>query len=334
MDLVDKPNGEERRLHTKPIPRIGGILVFLVIIVTTLLFYHDVASIKYFIAGAIIIFLLGLVDDIRNVKWNIKFLFQTFGSFLLLFSFYTNNYTVIKFLDLTIPPGLDYLIMFFLIVGLLNSFNLLDGMDGLVSGYSLIIALMCLILSYKAKDSFTPFLASTIIGTTLGFLIFNRNPAKIFLGDSGSLTLGYFITFLVILISAEIRPADSDYFQINEKTIDLSFIIISLALPMIDTLRVLFIRIYNKNHPFLADKNHLHHLLYSKNISHKRVVFVIHLISIGSALIAISYFIFPSKVLTTIVFIIFSIILFFINNILDAITSNELFKRFLVKIKK
>ena len=203
-DIVDKPNGEERRIHTEPIPTMGGLIIFAVIFIITFAFYHDLISKIYFIAGAFIAFGLGVADDLREVKWHVKFIVQSLAALFLILAFDMNNLTVIQFMGYTLLPGLNYLVLFILIVGLLNSFNLMDGLDGLVAGYSLIVASMCFLLNMGSEFFFISYLSAAIIGTTLGFLKFNANPARIFLGDTGSLTLGYLITGLVISISGEV----------------------------------------------------------------------------------------------------------------------------------
>lgn len=321
-DIVDRPNGEERHIHTEPIPRMGGIIIFAVIIIITFAFYQDIFSKKYFIAGAILAFTLGLVDDIRGLSWQIKFVVQSFIAVLLIKFLEVNKFYIIKFIGITLPPILDYIVLFILIVGLLNSFNLMDGLDGLVSGYTLIIASMCFMLSTGSPFTFRLYLSSAIIGTTLGFLKFNANPARIFLGDSGSLTLGYFISALVIIISGEVSASTSEITQGMSRSIDLGFIIIALAVPIADTIRVMLVRIHQRKNPFLADSNHLHHILYSQKLRHKTVVMLIHLFSIMFVLLAIYY----AKVSKTTAFIIFILMLtafFSVKQIVEFIIRKE-----------
>ena len=321
-DVVDKPNGEERRIHTEPIPRMGGIIIFGVIIFITFVFYQDIYSKIYFISGALVAFGLGLADDLKPIKWYIKFSVQSVAAIFLILSLYTNNYTVVEFLGYILPGGLDYAVLFILILGLLNSFNLMDGMDGLVSGYSLIIASMCFLLNMNTEYVFLATLSAAIIGCTLGFLKFNAFPARIFLGDSGSLTLGYLISGMVISISglAAINSTHISYGSSN--SIDLIFIFIVLAVPIADTVRVMFVRLKDRKHIFLADTNHLHHLLYSKNIQHKTAVMIIHLFSIAFALLAI-YYAKVSNFNGLIIFLFMLLDLLFIKQILNFIISKE-----------
>ncbi len=321
-DILDKPNGEERRVHTEPIPRMGGIIIFLVIIGVTFAFHHDIYSRKFFITGAFLAFALGLIDDVRGIKWQIKFIVQSMIAVLLIFSLNDHSYTTITFLGYTLFPGLDYIVLFLLIVGLLNSFNLMDGMDGLVAGYSMIIASMCFLFSVGNQFIFLPTIAAAIIGTTLGFLKFNANPARIFLGDSGSLTLGYLISGLVITISGEATSDPQNKINAVSRSIDLTFIIIVFAIPIADTLRVMIVRLKQRKNPFLPDNNHLHHILYSKNIRHKTVVLIIHMFSIMFVLLAIYYAEF-SRTQALIIYAVFLLLFFFISQVVDFIIRKE-----------
>lgn len=320
--IVDKPNGEDRHIHKEPIPRLGGVIIFAVIISITLTFYHDVFSKLFFISGLVVVFVLGILDDLISIKWNIKFLVQSVAVILLIISFNEYQYPIIKFANITLPYGLNNLVFFVLILGILNSFNLMDGLDGLVTGYSLIVASMCFLLNMGSGMIFTGYLSAAVIGTTLGFLKFNANPARIFLGDSGSLTLGYLITSLVIIISGIVPASPLNSTGSNSNTIDLTFIIIALALPIIDTLRVILVRFKRGNNLFIADANHLHHILLNKKIRHKTVVLLIHIFSVMFVLLAIYYAKF-SKVNALIIFAILIILFFSIEYILGFLIKKQ-----------
>ena len=323
--IVDTPKGNDRHIHTTSTPRMGGIIIFGAIIIVTFAFYHDIYSKLFFISGAFTAFGLGLVDDYKGVKWNIKFIFQSVAAVLLILSFNADNLTVIDLFGIKLLPGVNYLVLFLLIVGLLNSFNFMDGLDGLVAGYSLIVASMCFLLNIGSTFIFISYLSAAIIGTTLGFLKYNANPARIFLGDSGSLTLGYLISGLVILISSEVSVNPGTKIQTYSNTIDLAFIIIALAVPISDTIRVMLVRLKQRRHLFLADNNHLHHILYNQHIRHKTVVFLIHIFSVMFVLLGI-YYAKYSKINALIVFTILVISLSSIQYILSfLIKKNILF---------
>ncbi len=321
-DIVDKPDGEERRMHTEPIPRMGGIIIFAVIIVITFAFYQDIYSKKFFIAGAFVVFALGLADDFKPVKWYIKFLVQSIVAVLLILSLIDHNFTKINFLEFTLYQGFNYLVLFILIVGLLNSFNLLDGLDGLVTGISLVIAAMCFLLSMGEPFVFLPYLAAATIGTTLGFLKFNANPARIFLGDSGSLILGYIVTAMVLAISGESSNGLVNGTKTLTNNIDLTFVFIVFAVPIGDTLRVISVRLRGKKNIFLADSSHIHHILYSQNIRHKTVVVLIQGFSVMFVLLSI-YYARVSKFNAIIIFVFMITAFLFVKQIVGFIIKKE-----------
>jgi len=302
---------------------MGGIIIFGVVLIVTFSFYNDIVSKIFFISGALVAFGLGLVDDFKELKWNTKFIFQSVAAILLILSLYADNLIDIKLLGFTLIPGINYLVLFILIVGLLNAFNFMDGLDGLVSGYSLIVASMCFLLSISSGFTFISFLSAAIIGSTLGFLKFNANPARIFLGDSGSLTLGYFISSLVIMISGRVSAGSQNEVLSNSNTIDLTFIIIALALPIADTIRVMYVRLKQRNNLFLADSNHLHHILLNTKIRHKTVVLIIHIFSVMFVLLAI-YYARYSQTTALIIFTVFLVSFFFIQDMLSFLIKKKI----------
>ena len=321
-DIVDRPNGEERRMHTEPIPRMGGIIIFAVILLITFAFYQDIYSKKFFIAGAFVVFALGLADDIKSIKWSIKFSVQSIAAIFLILSLTEHNFTVFNFMEFTLPPGLNYLIVFVLIIGLLNAFNFLDGLDGLVTGISLVIAAMCFLLGMGEPFLFLPVLAAATIGTTLGFLKFNANPARIFLGDSGSLILGYLVTGLVFAISGESSVGLINGTKVLANKIDLAFVIIVFAVPIGDTLRVMYVRLRSRKNIFLADSSHIHHILYSQNIRHKTVVLLIQGFSVLFVLLAI-YYARVSKFNAMLIFVFMITAFLFLKQIVGFIIKKE-----------
>jgi UDP-GlcNAc:undecaprenyl-phosphate GlcNAc-1-phosphate transferase len=164
-------------------------------------------------------------------------------------------------------------------VGTINAFNLLDGLDGLVSGISLLVFTLLFFISLNLIDTLSLVILSSIIGCLIGFLKYNGYPARIFLGDSGSLLLGYLLVTSVLMVS------------INKSTrvLDLTFPVILLAVPIADTLKVMFERLITGKHPFLADRSHIHHIVFSQNITHKTTVFIITIYSLAFAANAIIY---------------------------------------------
>lgn len=309
--IVDKPD-EDRRVNKEPVPRMGGLIIYAVVLTIVFAFYNNIYTVKYFLTGSLIIFIIGIVDDLKPQRWYVKFFFQSLAAvFIILFLSY-HNYSEIQFWGIHIPSVLDKIIIFFFIVGSINAFNLLDGLDGLTTGLTLITASLCLMIGLTGNIIFLPVVASVLVGSSLGFLKFNANPAQIFLGDSGSLTLGYFTTAALLVASGEV----------NNHVIDLAFPIIVLAVPLFDTIRVMIARVRKRVNPFLPDKNHIHHLILGKNIRHKTSVFILHGFIIVFTLIGL-YYVMISKAVASIFFIVMLLIFTFTPAIISFIIKKD-----------
>lgn len=311
LNYVDVPDGR-RKIHKEPVPRLGGVIIYSVLILFICFLFPSLWDIKFFLSGSLIIFLLGLIDDIYNLSWDFKFLGQGLAAIFLILFLVNHDYFNFNFAGYILPDYLTIPILFVFIIGTFNSFNLLDGMDGLVSGFSLILSALSFFFSYGSDNTFVTLLSVILFGVTLGFLKFNSNPASIFLGDSGALTLAYFSLALLF----------SSFAEASNHNIDLIFTIIVLSVPLIDTLRVMTLRIANKKHPFLPDNNHIHHIIYNKNIRHKTTVFIILIFSLISLLTGIYYY-YYSKIIGLILFEILALTLIFIKPILNFILNKE-----------
>lgn len=329
LKLFDEPDNG-RKIHNEPIPRMGGVIIYFITILFLFFLYPNISNIKYFLTGSLIIFLLGIVDDFKNLPWQIKFFGQSVAAVFLILFLRNQGYFNFNFAGIVLPEFLTIPILFIFIVGTLNAFNLLDGLDGLVTGFALLLSVLSFFLSLGTHNSFVTLLSIILFGVALGFLKFNSNPASIFLGDSGSLTIAYFS--LAVLLSS--------FAEASNHSIDLVFMGIILSVPLIDTLRVMAIRIANERHPFLPDNNHIHHIIYSKKIRHKTTVFIIHSLTLISFMIGIFYK-FSSNILGLFLFIIFAGFLLFIDNILNFIIRKEnllyygrLFKKIPAKFAK
>lgn len=311
LEIVDNPD-YNRKIHSEPIPRMGGVIIYSVVILFLFFLFPSLYEIKYFLIGSLVIFLLGAADDLWNLKWSFKFLGQSVAAVFLILYLVKHNYFNFNFIGIPLPAELTTPLMFVFIVGVLNAFNMLDGLDGLVSGFTLIVAAISFLLSFGSDSVFVPLLSILLIGTTLGFLKFNSNPANIFLGDSGSLLLAYLTLTTFLSATAEI----------SKHSIDLGFVIIILSVPIIDTLRVMIVRILNRRNPFLPDKNHIHHIIYSKKIRHKTTVFIILFLTVLSVLIGVYYF-YSSKTTGLLVFALFAGTLISFDKIITFIVKKE-----------
>jgi UDP-GlcNAc:undecaprenyl-phosphate GlcNAc-1-phosphate transferase len=264
---------ESRKVHKKIIPNLGGVAIFSGFMFTQQLFIQNsiIPALNQVLMCGSILFMLGLKDDIIGLSPFKKFIGQFASAFIIViigdirimnlqgvFSFEELNYTFS--LSLTI----------FVVVGIINAFNLIDGVDGLAGLLGLIMSLTFAYLFYNANETDWSYLATSLAGAIGGFLIFNIPPARIFMGDSGSLMLGFFAAIMGIHF---VNIA-------GQKSINLGFTVVSssiglilslLIIPIFDTARVFILRILNNSSPFKADRNHLHHRLLSIGFSHLQV---------------------------------------------------------------
>jgi len=310
INVIDLPDGK-RKLHISPVPRMGGFLIFIIVTTSLFIFYGDLTSIKFFLFGSTVIVTIGAYDDLFGAGWYTKFAYQALSAVLLLL-FLIPQITTLTLFGIEFPAVPAAIILMFFIVGTINSFNLLDGLDGLVSGITLLVSAVLFFISLNQLNIFLLVLLSTLIGCLVGFLKYNAFPARIFLGDSGSFLLGYFIVGAVLIISADN----------STKNLDLTFPVFLLAVPIIDTIKVFSERLLSGRHPFLADRNHIHHIVFSKNITHKTTVFIITIYSLLFAANAI-YYRYYNEVGGIIIFFVLLIPLVFANKILTFIINSE-----------
>jgi len=248
LGLIDIPN--DRSMHQKKIARGAGIVFILSPILLLSLFNIHYVIMHYYIYLAILIVLVvGIWDDIKNVSPKIKFLFLFFATLIL----YVNDFAIYSIgtyfgYEIVLPGWLVLPFTFVALAGYTNALNLMDGLDGLAALLSLVMLITFLIVGLEHHDKLLILLSSSYIISVTAFLIFNWYPAKVFMGDSGSLSLGIIIVILAL--------QSLQYF----KPVSLLFII---ALPILDTFIVMTRRIQRHQSPFIADKNHLHHLLFN-----------------------------------------------------------------------
>lgn len=276
-NLVDVP--DTRKVHTSLTPRMGGLLIYAVVTFLIVCFYADINAIKFLLVASVILVVCGALDDGVGLKWNVKLMIQIAAVAFLLYN-YSSKISGVYLLGFTLPFPVNYIIMFLFALGLINALNMMDGLDGLVSGFSFSIFSFYFAIGFLFHNTFLMVLSVTFAGALLGFIKYNAFPSRIFLGDSGSLTLGFFL----VAASFEVTLTR---FGTN---LDLTFPIIALALPILDTLRVMVTRILAKKSPFLPDKNHLHHIVLGFNIRHKTTVFIIQSFALFYLFAAICYF--------------------------------------------
>jgi len=273
LSLYDKPNN--RKLHTLKIPRLGGIAIFISFVMAILLFgkFTAIAGLQYIIAGLVILFFSGLKDDVVMLTPMKKLFTQLAAAFLVatLTSVNISHFHGILGIN-EIPFVANFAITVFAIIVITNSFNLIDGVDGLAGSVSLIISTTYAFwFMYTGQESWS-LLAFALSGALLGFLFFNFSPAKIFMGDAGSLSVGYLLALFTIHFLEVSSPTYLGSIEINSAP---AIAIAILIVPLYDTLRVFILRVYHKQSPFKADKNHLHHWLLKMGLSHKQVTLIL-----------------------------------------------------------
>ncbi|NGG25395.1 undecaprenyl/decaprenyl-phosphate alpha-N-acetylglucosaminyl 1-phosphate transferase, partial [Staphylococcus aureus] len=258
LNLVDKPNF--RKVHTKPISVMGGTVILFSFLIGIWIGHPIEAEIKPLIIGAIIMYVLGLVDDIYDLKPYIKLAGQIAAALVVAFYGVTIDFislpmgTTIHFGFLSIPITVIW------IVAITNAINLIDGLDGLASGVSAIGLITIGFIAILQANIFITMICCVLLGSLIGFLFYNFHPAKIFLGDSGALMIGFIIGFLSLLGFKNIT------------IIALFFPIVILAVPFIDTLFAMIRRVKKGQHIMQADKSHLHHKLLALGYTHRQTV--------------------------------------------------------------
>ena len=261
--LYDLPNS--RKEHSMPIPTMGGIAVFAGMMAAMFLWFpfsNEMGQICFFFS-LLVLFALGIMDDLRDLSARYKFIIQLgLASLIALSGIRINSFDGLFGLH-ELPLTAQYTFTILAIVGITNAFNLIDGIDGLAGGLgfmSLITLGMFLTLS---GDNNTALIAFGLAGGILAFLYFNFNPARIFMGDTGSLVLGFVIAVLSIRLM-QVNIFASKPVLTNAPVFVLGIVLI----PVFDTLRVFALRIWKGKSPFSADKTHIHHLLTSTGFSH------------------------------------------------------------------
>ncbi len=305
IGAVDVPK-DNRRMHKKPIPRIGGLAIFAGFVISSLVFCEITPELVAIYTGGLIIVAVGVLDDVFAINALLKLAAQIAVAFIAV-----AQGTVIEYINLFgthIQFGVWAVpITVIWIVGLTNAINLIDGLDGLACGVSVICSMSLLLVMLLKGEIGVSLITCAVAGACLGFLPFNSNPAKIFMGDTGAMFLGY--TMAVISIGG--------VFKLHTV---ISFVIpLSIfGLPLIDTAFAFIRRIMSGKNPFSADRGHLHHKLIDMGFNQKQSVWILYAICgiLGSSAIMFTAENFGKSIL-----IIASGIVIFIINVM--IMKNE-----------
>ena len=283
MSLVDKPNF--RKVHTVPVPLVGGILVVISSMIALFVFpevWH--LEKKYFsiLICSLILLIVGIIDDKIDLRWTIKFSVQLILAWFLFESGIKIGSMFGIFGINELPLTAQYVLTLTVIVGVVNAFNLMDGIDGLVAGLAILGLSAFTVIAFLNNNQFLIVLYLSLIGALIGFLRFNlSSKEKVFMGDSGSLVLGFILVSSGILL---LKDAANSPFS----SVTFAIIVGVLALPVADSLRVYRRRLKNGSSPFKADKMHFHHMVLYLGLKHKSASLLI--IFISFSLIIISLF--------------------------------------------
>lgn len=276
LNFFDVP-GDGRKVHAAPIPRVGGVAIFLSVALTlstlplidnlvTESFRHYSKSLIAVTASSTLVFLFGVFDDLFGAKAKWKFIAQGAAGALLYFLGGRIEALSVPFVgSVSLPPIIGFGATLLWVIGISNAFNLIDGMDGLGAGAGLFAALVMLTVSFLLGNVFVTILTLVIAGVLIGFLRYNFNPASIFLGDSGSLFIGFTLASLSVISS-----------QKASTVVAVAIPLMAFGLPVIDTGFTIVRRFISGKSIFEGDREHIHHKLLERGWSQRRVAFVLY----------------------------------------------------------
>lgn len=329
--LMDQPN--ERSSHRKRTPTLAGIAFFAsLMIVFFFMKNYDFTGISFNLVAALtVLFFLGLKDDLMVLSSSTKVLLQTLAIIFILLRPELLIHGFGGFLGIfEIPIWLSFGLSYFIVLYIINAYNLIDGIDGLAALLGILITGIYAILFFYTGLYFYTLLAITIVGFLLAFLRFNLSDyRKIFMGDTGSMIVGFLIGLLTLrFISLDL----SELSHIHILPENLFIVAVAIIFfPVIDVIRVIMIRLLNKKSPFSADRRHLHHVFIDKGLAHQGASFTILISSIIVFILIYSLNRYVSYWILLAIFIVITVLTFYILLILDT-DSMARFQR--KKIKK
>lgn len=277
VGLIDYPNG--RKIHKSPKPSVGGLAIVITFIISSFLFIPLQYFYGFFL-GFVVIFVTGLLDDTKDLNPFYKFVFQVFAVFLMIYFDDIKINTVGNLIGVgDINLGIFSIpFTIFCVVGLVNAINMMDGLDGLAGGISSIALAYFSILAYFNGQFEIMLLSVLLMGAIIGFLKYNWYPARLFMGDSGSLSIGFAIAFISIILT-----------QKSNSRVPPIVPLIILSVPITDTITLMVKRITRHQNPFRADKSHLHHNLLKLGFNKSETVKFLLLITAVFSVLAIIF---------------------------------------------
>ncbi len=292
IGAIDVPD-EERRVHKKPTPLMGGLAIFFGFLVSTFTFSTIDKEIVGILMGSVIIVILGIFDDKYNLPAKFKLIVQIIAASIPVFMGVRIERIILPFLESNgFEFGwLSYPLTIIWIVALTNAVNLIDGLDGLAAGVSSIASLSIFCVALMQGDFVSAILTAALVGACFGFLPYNFNPASVFMGDTGSTFLGFVMATISVM----------GLFKIHA-IISFAVPFIAFGIPIFDTSFAIFRRIKEGRPIMSPDRGHLHHRLIDRGFSVKQSVLIIYAICILLGIIA--FMSFKSKIWTLIIAVI------------------------------
>jgi len=284
LGVVDKPGG--RKVHRRNMPTLGGVAIAVGFFAGMIVAFKAVPGAMYVFSlkfsglcvGSAIILVLGVIDDIRPLRAKPKLFVQIMAASILIACGFTVEAVTIPFIGKVSLGFFGIIFSLLWIVGITNAINLLDGLDGLAAGVSGISSFFIFLSAVEQHDYIVAFLAFSLAGACAGFLPFNFYPARIFMGNPGSMFLGFILAAISVIS-----------FQKSSTIITLFIPVIALGIPIIDTALAIVRRLAKKRRIFQADKEHIHHKLLFREESQRRVVLSLYFLSACFGMIALSF---------------------------------------------
>ncbi|MDO6430387.1 MraY family glycosyltransferase [Flavitalea sp. BT771] len=276
--LFDEPS-ELRKVHITRTPNLGGVAIFSSMLISVCFFmpHTGIDRQNYILAGSIVIFFLGLTDDLVGMNPNKKILGQLVAALILVLPgglHFTSWQGFLGWGEMPYWVGIITSVLFILLVT--NAFNLIDGINCLAGSIGLLVCICFACLFWQLHLTGYYFLAIALCGCLSGFLVYNRTPARIFMGDTGALLLGFMLSVFSIVFIESGKPGTLNAVPVKGAPV---IVLGLLIIPIYDTLRVFLLRLFQGKLPFSADRSHLHHRLIDLGLSHLQAVGVLLLVN-------------------------------------------------------
>ncbi|MBV6647523.1 MAG: undecaprenyl/decaprenyl-phosphate alpha-N-acetylglucosaminyl 1-phosphate transferase [Cyclobacteriaceae bacterium] len=274
INLLDAP--DRRKIHKTSTPSLGGIAIFTGIILSLFIVlpFSELANYKFLLAGMILLFILGVRDDISSLQARHKLVIQGLSAFLVV------QYAGIRLEGLYGLFGVEELPMYlsiglsiFIIMAMSNAFNLIDGIDGLAGSIGILASGFLGLWFYSSGHETLAIISLSITSAVLAFLFFNWYPSKIFMGDTGSIFIGFMLTVLLYSFINISSAGTGDGFVVISSPVAVATSL--LIVPIYDTLRVFILRLLSGGHPFVPDKRHIHHVLLKQGFDHAQATLLL-----------------------------------------------------------